>query len=111
MPGIQVDFTEDEYRLIPSDGPGKKRGWVRDLVRRELALIGGERTVPMDKPVDTDPEWAFRVNGGVRVGRGKSPALASIALGLTLDPTREYMSVEEATAAGWFDKSVDPMDV
>lgn len=105
MPLISVDFTDEEYAAIPAPWPGKKRGWIRELVRRELRAMS---TPIVETPIaDSGADYAFRVNGKVLIGAGDTPAKAAAALGLVIDPTLDWLPLEQARAEGWLDVKVE----
>lgn len=106
MPGLTVDFTEEEYARIPAPRPGKKRGWVRELVRAALAAIPDE-----DKPVGTvheeaDHEYVFKKDGRVVTSKGSSPAHAAGKIGIF--GVVDWMSAEDYSRNGW---GIGPLDV
>lgn len=137
MPGIHIDFTEEEYNAIPRP----KRAWVRDLVRERLGIrvapvvsrIPLEAAVrsswPKAEPVLTgktvlvepratsheprataaEPrEFFFQVDGQVVSATAMRPADAALKLGI--DGIPEWKTREEAERAGWFN-AADPLEV
>lgn len=137
MPGIHIDFTEEEYNAIPRP----KRTWIRDLVRERLGIkvaavvsrIPLEAAVrsswPKAEPIMTgvvvpespratgaDPrataaeprEFFFQVDGQVVSATAMRPADAALKLGI--DGIPEWKTREEAETAGWFN-AADPLEV
>lgn len=132
MPGIHIDFTEEEYNAIPRP----KRTWVRDLVRERLGIkvapvvsrIPLEAAIPRsreeartswpqaqaqstEEPRATavEPrEFYFQVDGEVVSATALRPADAALKLGIEGIP--EWKTREEAEKAGWFN-AVDPLEV
>ena len=105
MPSINIDFTDEEYKAIPAPWPGKKRGWIRDLVRRELRALS---TPIVETPLsDSLGDYVFQVDGKVLIGKGDTPAKAASALGLLLDPTMDWLPLEQAREEGWLDVKVE----
>ena len=102
MPGLHVDFTEEEYAMIPKP----KRRWVKELV--QAALGGEDRVVVPDR---SDPrEFFFRVDGKVVSATGRTPAEAALTLGMDIMPTTQWRTKAEAEKDGWLNEK-DPLDV
>lgn len=106
MPGIQIDFDQDIYDEIPAPLPGKKRGWIRDLVTAEVIRLRNGSSAPVQK----EQEFVFRVKGKILRGPGLTPADAGSKLGLPKDPLIEWRTVADAEREGWLPR-VDPLDV
>jgi len=108
MPSMNIDFTDQEYAEIPAPWPGKKRGWVRELVRRELQVLRQAATTLVETPVDAGQgDYVFWVNGKVYIGKGDTPAKAAEALGLKIDATTDWLPLEQAREEGWLDVKVE----
>lgn len=115
MPGLHVDFSDEDYARIPAP----KRTWVKRMVLGALNGVfnGEEGSVNGDeiglvvhtgkvghKPkTTTDPrpqpqEFFFRIRGQVQSAFGMTPAEAAKVLGIGL--TTKWYTAEEARAEG-----------
>lgn len=79
MPGILIDFSGDEYEKIPSDGPGKKRGWCRRILQEALSQI---EQVAVERPVQEEVTYEFETQEGWIESKGIRPADAARKIGL-----------------------------
>lgn len=117
MPGIHIDFTQEEYEAIP----GKKRTWVRELIRSELRRLGLVKTlmekagvVPgqVDAPAELNQhprsasrepeEYYFRWDGNVVSAKGMSAAMAAASLGIR--GYVDWRTREDAIKDKWIDE-------
>lgn len=108
MPGIHIDFSEEEYNAIPRP----KRTWIRDLVRERLGVKPSKvvATIPVAVgAAEAEPrEFYFRVDGQIVSALALRPADAARQLGI--EGIADWKTREEAEKAGWLETE-DPMEV
>lgn len=97
MPGIHIEFTQEEYDRIPS----KKRTWVKNLV---LEHLPAEVYQEIARPVQSGPPkntYVFMTDNGALSAQGITPAEAAKSIGIGF--TVSWKTVEEAREAGWIE--------
>jgi len=107
MPGLHLDFSDEDYALIP----GKKRTWCKEVLlrelRKDLPSIKADKVIPVKESwPERDANYAFKtVDGEFLNGPGLGPADAWARLGKSIasfTQVEKYALMTEAVAAGWW---------
>ena len=97
MPGIHIEFTQEEYDRIPS----KKRTWVKNLVLEHLPEHPASVYVPTAPAGVPKNIYVFMTDNGALKAEGTTPAEAAKSIGLGF--TVSWKTIEEAREAGWIE--------